>query len=74
MRYKALLSGAVLFHRTSFQTTLDTPLPLPQESGLLKKKKSLSDPSQTVGGSTNWHSHYGERYGVSLKNQEIKLP
>ena len=29
------------------------------------KKKELS---YTVGGNINWYSHYGEQYGVSLKN------
>ena len=24
--------------------------------------------SYTVGGNVNWYSHYGEQYGVSLKN------
>ena len=27
-----------------------------------------TDPSYTVGGTVNWYSHYGEQYGVSLKN------
>ena len=26
------------------------------------------EPSYTVGGNANYHSHYGEQYGVSLKN------
>ena len=26
------------------------------------------EPSCTVGGNVNWHSHYGEQYGGSLKN------
>ena len=26
------------------------------------------EPSCTVGGNVNWYSHYGEQYGVSLKN------
>ena len=25
------------------------------------------EPSSTVGGNVNWHSHYGEQYGGSLK-------
>ena len=26
------------------------------------------EPSYTIGGNVNWYSHYGERYGGSLKN------
>ena len=26
------------------------------------------EPSYTVGGNVNWHRHYGEQYGGSLKN------
>ena len=25
-------------------------------------------PSYTIDGNVNWHSHYGEQYGDSLKN------
>ena len=32
------------------------------------------EPSYTVGGNANWHSHYGEPCGNSLKKMEIKLP
>ena len=32
------------------------------------------EPSNTVGGSVNWRSHYGEQYGVSFKNLKIELP
>ena len=28
--------------------------------------------SYTVGGNVNWYSHYGERYGSSLKKTENK--
>ena len=30
-------------------------------------------PSYTVGINVNWHSHYGEQYGDSLKKLRIKL-
>ena len=26
------------------------------------------EPSYTVGGNVSWYNHYGEQYGVSLKN------
>ena len=26
------------------------------------------EPSYTIGGNVNWYNHYGEQYGVSLKN------
>ena len=32
------------------------------------------EPSYTVGGNVNWYSHYGEQYGVSLKELKIELP
>ena len=28
-----------------------------------------SEPSYTVGGNVNWYSHYGEKYGGSLKTK-----
>ena len=32
------------------------------------------EPSCTVGGNVNWYSHYGRRYGDSLKKLGIKPP
>ena len=32
------------------------------------------EPSYTVGGNTNWYSHYGEQCGDSFKKLEIELP
>ena len=32
------------------------------------------EPSDTVGGSVNWDSHYGRQYGDSLKKPGIKPP
>ena len=28
----------------------------------------VRDPSYAVDGNVSWYSHYGEQYGVSLKN------
>ena len=32
------------------------------------------EPSYTVGGNTNWYSHYGEQCGDSFKKLDIELP
>ena len=32
------------------------------------------EPSYTVGGNANWHSHYGEEYGGFLQKLGIELP
>ena len=31
------------------------------------------EPSYSIGGNVNWHNHYGEQYGDSLKNLKIQL-
>ena len=38
------------------------------------KGEEKREPSDLVGGTVNWHSHYGERYGCSFKKLGIKLP
>ena len=35
------------------------------------KGEEKREPSDLVGGTVNWHSHYGERYGCSFKNLEL---
>ena len=32
------------------------------------------EPSHTVGGNVNWHSHYGKKYGGSSTKTKIELP
>ena len=35
------------------------------------KGEEKRESSDLVGGTVNWHSHYGERYGCSFKNLEL---
>ena len=41
-----------------------------KKSWIISTRESVEnrEPSYTVGGYVNWHNHYGEEYGVSLKN------
>ena len=34
----------------------------------------IREPSYSVGGNANWHSHYGEQYGGFSKNLKIQPP
>ena len=52
--------------------------PHPGQKTIIKKLQTINvgedvkkrEPSYTVGGNANWHSHYGEEYGDSFKNWE----
>ena len=37
-------------------------------------KSHTWEPSYTVGGAANWHSHCGKQYAGSLKKLKIELP
>ena len=47
------------------------PLKMPSPSSSFLQQR---EPSYTVGGHANWHSHYGEHCGGSLKKLKIELP
>ena len=41
---------------------------------MLERVWRKREPSYTVGGNANWHNHYGEQYGGTLKKLNIELP
>lgn len=66
--------GCSIIQWEFFTDNTTYPLPSSPRQWVAQEENSLWEPSCTVGGGTNWHSHSAEQYGVSLKNQKMKLP